>query len=160
MEQPNIASLGNHLMSNLGQSAGSMKRMLRSFNGFLEPFKQASDHYERLEQRTIALTRRRTIRVAALARVEGEGALHLEMDGDRVSQVRLEIYEPPRFYEAFLRGRSYTEVPDITATDLRHLSRRVPDGILPRFGKGVGRLSTDRSCHPHAAKSALLRRVD
>jgi coenzyme F420-reducing hydrogenase alpha subunit len=57
----------------------------------------------------------RTIRVAALARVEGEGALHLEMDGDQVSQVRLEIYEPPRFYEAFLRGRDYTEVPDITA---------------------------------------------
>jgi coenzyme F420-reducing hydrogenase alpha subunit len=57
----------------------------------------------------------RTIRVAALARVEGEGALHLEMDGDLVGQVRLDIYEPPRFYEAFLRGRSYTEVPDITA---------------------------------------------
>lgn len=57
----------------------------------------------------------RTIRVAALARVEGEGALHLEMDGDQVRDVRLEIYEPPRFYEAFLRGRNYTEVPDITA---------------------------------------------
>ncbi len=57
----------------------------------------------------------RIIRVAALARVEGEGALHLEMDGDRVSEVRLDIYEPPRFYEAFLRGRSFEEVPDITA---------------------------------------------
>ena len=58
---------------------------------------------------------KRTIRVAALARVEGEGALHLEMDGERVSQVRLDIYEPPRFYEAFLRGRNFQEVPDITA---------------------------------------------
>jgi coenzyme F420-reducing hydrogenase alpha subunit len=57
----------------------------------------------------------RTIRVAALARVEGEGALHVEMNGDKVGDVRLEIYEPPRFYEAFLRGRDYTEVPDITA---------------------------------------------
>ncbi len=57
----------------------------------------------------------RTIRVAALARVEGEGALHVEMDGDRVAQVRLEIYEPPRFFEAFLRGRNLQEVPDITA---------------------------------------------
>lgn len=57
----------------------------------------------------------RTIRVSALARVEGEGALHLQMEGGRVGDVRLEIYEPPRFFEAFLRGRSYEEVPDITA---------------------------------------------
>lgn len=58
---------------------------------------------------------RRTIRVAALARVEGEGALHVEMEGRRVKEVRLDIYEPPRFFEAFLRGRHFTEVPDITA---------------------------------------------
>ena len=29
--------------------------------------------------------------------------------------MRLRIYEPPRFFEAFLRGRRFTEVPDITA---------------------------------------------
>jgi sulfhydrogenase subunit alpha len=57
----------------------------------------------------------RTIRVAALARVEGEGALQLTMRGKKVEQVHLEIYEPPRFFEAFLRGRDYQEVPDITA---------------------------------------------
>ena len=57
----------------------------------------------------------RTIRVGALARVEGEGALHLVIRGDEVERVHLEIYEPPRFYEAFLRGRDYREVPDITA---------------------------------------------
>jgi coenzyme F420-reducing hydrogenase alpha subunit len=57
----------------------------------------------------------RLIRVGALARVEGEGALHLEMRGDQVVSVRLEIYEPPRFFEAFLRGRGYQEVPDIVA---------------------------------------------
>ena len=57
----------------------------------------------------------RTIRVAALARVEGEGALHLEMQGNQVNEVRLDIYEPPRFYEALLRGRGFQEVPDITA---------------------------------------------
>lgn len=57
----------------------------------------------------------RTIRVGALARVEGEGALHLVMDGDQVEKVHLEIYEPPRFYEAFLRDRDFKEVPDITA---------------------------------------------
>jgi len=32
-----------------------------------------------------------------------------------VEEVRLDIYEPPRFFEAFLRGRAYTEPPDITA---------------------------------------------
>ncbi len=57
----------------------------------------------------------RTIKVGALARVEGEGALHVTMKNDKVEKVQLVIYEPPRFYEAFLRGRPYTEVPDITA---------------------------------------------
>lgn len=57
----------------------------------------------------------RTIRVGALARVEGEGALHLVMRGKQVHEVRLDIYEPPRFFEALLRGRDFREVPDITA---------------------------------------------
>ncbi|MET9392942.1 Ni/Fe hydrogenase subunit alpha [Streptomyces sp. NPDC006624] len=57
----------------------------------------------------------RVLRVGSLARVEGEGALHLRVAGRRVEQARLRIYEPPRFFEAFLRGRSYTEPPDITA---------------------------------------------
>ena len=29
--------------------------------------------------------------------------------------MQLRIYEPPRFFEAFLRGRAFTEAPDITA---------------------------------------------
>jgi coenzyme F420-reducing hydrogenase alpha subunit len=53
--------------------------------------------------------------VAGLARVEGEGAMHVRVDGDRVTDVQLEIYEPPRFFEALLVGRAYTEAPDITA---------------------------------------------
>lgn len=50
MEQPNIHSLGRQFTQNLGQSNRDMKRLLRSFNGYLEPFKQASDHYEQLEE--------------------------------------------------------------------------------------------------------------
>ncbi len=50
-----------------------------------------------------------------LARVEGEGSMYVRVSGDQVEDVRLEIYEPPRFFEAFLRGRAYTEPPDITA---------------------------------------------
>ncbi len=57
----------------------------------------------------------RTIAVDYLARVEGEGALRVRLTGDRVDEVELRIFEPPRFFEAFLRGRSYLEAPDITA---------------------------------------------
>ena len=58
---------------------------------------------------------KRSIRVKALARVEGEGALNLTMRDGQVEELQLKIYEPPRFFEAFLRGRDYQEVPDITA---------------------------------------------
>src|SRR6516165_3910576 len=57
----------------------------------------------------------RTIRVAALSRVEGEGALHIRIEGGTIADVQLNIYEPPRFFEALLRGRPLEEVPDITA---------------------------------------------
>lgn len=58
---------------------------------------------------------RRSIEVKALSRVEGEGRLHLRLQGERVEHVELNIYEPPRFFESFLRGRQVHEVPDITA---------------------------------------------
>lgn len=57
----------------------------------------------------------RTLSVGALTRVEGEGALHATLRDGIVESVALNIYEPPRFFEAFLRGRSYTEPPDLTA---------------------------------------------
>ncbi len=56
-----------------------------------------------------------SIKVDLIARVEGEGALLIKLKGDRVQDVKLKIFEPPRLYEAFLRGRHFTEVPDITA---------------------------------------------
>jgi coenzyme F420-reducing hydrogenase alpha subunit len=55
------------------------------------------------------------ISVPALARVEGEGGLEIIVRDGRVTEARLDIYEPPRFFEALLRGRQYTEPPDITA---------------------------------------------
>ncbi|HEU5469299.1 MAG TPA: nickel-dependent hydrogenase large subunit [Actinophytocola sp.] len=57
----------------------------------------------------------RQLQVSGLARVEGEGALHVSVRDGRVERVAMRIYEPPRFFEAFLRGRAYTEPPDITA---------------------------------------------
>jgi len=57
----------------------------------------------------------RTIKVDCLARVEGEGALFVKLKGDKVTEVKLKIFEPPRLFEAFLRGRHFSEAPDITA---------------------------------------------
>ncbi len=57
----------------------------------------------------------RDLTVEGLSRVEGEGAMHVVVTDGKVTDVRLRIYEPPRFFEAFLRGRSFTEPPDITA---------------------------------------------
>lgn len=57
----------------------------------------------------------RIINVDYLARVEGEGALYVKIENDKVENVELRIFEPPRFFEAFLQGRDYREVPDITA---------------------------------------------
>ena len=57
----------------------------------------------------------RTIKVDVVARVEGEGALHVTVANEQVQDVQLRIFEPPRFFEAFLQGRSFQEVPDIVA---------------------------------------------
>src|SRR3954447_3066537 len=59
--------------------------------------------------------RERILVTEALARVEGEGAMKVVIREGDVVDVKLRIYEPPRFFEAFLRGRHFTEVPDITA---------------------------------------------
>jgi len=57
----------------------------------------------------------RTIKVDYLARVEGEGAMWVKIRDGEVAGVKLKIFEPPRFFEAFLRGRNFAEAPDITA---------------------------------------------
>jgi coenzyme F420-reducing hydrogenase alpha subunit len=57
----------------------------------------------------------RTLKVDYLTRVEGEGGLYVRVENGAVRDVKLNIFEPPRFFEAFLRGRHFQEVPDITA---------------------------------------------
>lgn len=61
------------------------------------------------------MTDTRHIVVKALTRVEGEGGLSVRMNGDVIEDVQLQIYEPPRFFEALLRDRPLEDVPDITA---------------------------------------------
>ncbi len=55
------------------------------------------------------------IKVDYLARVEGEGALDIVVEDGRITHLELRIFEPPRFFEAFLRGRGFQDAPDITA---------------------------------------------
>jgi coenzyme F420-reducing hydrogenase alpha subunit len=57
----------------------------------------------------------KTIKVSYLARVEGEGALKVVIRDGAVQSAELSIFEPPRFFEAFLRGRMFYEAPDVTA---------------------------------------------
>lgn len=57
----------------------------------------------------------RTVEVPVLTRVEGEGALHVRIENDRVKELQLRIFEPPRFFEKFLEGRTWREVPDVVA---------------------------------------------
>ena len=57
----------------------------------------------------------KTLKVDYLARVEGEGGILIRFKGQQVSEVQFRVFEPPRFFEAFLRGRRFDEAPDITA---------------------------------------------
>lgn len=57
----------------------------------------------------------KTIKVDYLTRVEGEGGLYIRTENGAVRDVKVNIFEPPRFFEGFLRGRHFQEVPDITA---------------------------------------------
>ncbi|MBL8154928.1 MAG: Ni/Fe hydrogenase subunit alpha [Anaerolineae bacterium] len=60
-------------------------------------------------------TNTRVIKVDMLARVEGEGALYVKIKDRAVQDVKFKIFEPPRLFESFLRGRDFSEAPDITA---------------------------------------------
>lgn len=57
----------------------------------------------------------KTIKVDYLARVEGEGAVKVIVRNGLVESAEFRIFEPPRFFEALMRGRDFTEAPDITS---------------------------------------------
>jgi coenzyme F420-reducing hydrogenase alpha subunit len=61
------------------------------------------------------MARRVVVDTGPLARVEGEGSLSIVEKGTGAPEVRLNIFEPPRFFEAFLRGRRAEEIPDIVS---------------------------------------------
>jgi sulfhydrogenase subunit alpha len=58
----------------------------------------------------------KTIEVNYIARVEGRGALNISISKERkIKDLRFRIHEPPRFFEAFLIGRRYTELMELTS---------------------------------------------
>ncbi len=57
----------------------------------------------------------RVIQVEALARVEGEGRFSVRLEGDKVVRSEFSIFEPPRYFEALLQGRSFRDAPDVTS---------------------------------------------
>ncbi len=63
----------------------------------------------------VTLMNDKTIKVDYLARVEGEGSIFVKIKNNEVSDVKFKVFEPPRFFEAFLRGRDFSEAPDITS---------------------------------------------
>ncbi|MEW6001718.1 MAG: Ni/Fe hydrogenase subunit alpha [Nitrospirota bacterium] len=55
------------------------------------------------------------VNIDYISRVEGEGSVKLEISEGKLKNLKLNIWEPPRFFEGFLCKRSYAEVPDIVA---------------------------------------------
>ena len=102
--------------------------------------------------------RSKTIKVDALARVEGEGGLTVQVRGGKVSDVKLRIYEPPRFFEAFLRGRDFREAPDITARICGICPVAYQMSAVHAMEEALRRQR--RRPAARAAPAALLRRVD
>ncbi|MEJ2610326.1 MAG: nickel-dependent hydrogenase large subunit [Candidatus Thiodiazotropha sp.] len=55
------------------------------------------------------------IRVPVLTRVEGEGALELDLADGQIERVNLRIFEPPRLFEKFVEGYERNQVIDMVA---------------------------------------------
>ena len=114
---PNVPALIPFLRRS-GMSDGEVGRVFATFNvaapGFAAGLEVANED-DAGRGRAAMSHRSRQLTVSALARVEGEGALRVTLRDGEVERAELNIYEPPRFFEALLRGRAGTEPPDITA---------------------------------------------
>lgn len=56
-----------------------------------------------------------TIQLDYLARTEGETNLVIKVGTEQVEEIKLKIFEPPRFFEGFLVGRKFSEAGDIVS---------------------------------------------
>ena len=60
--------------------------------------------------------REKTVKVEYLTRVEGEGGVYVRSEGGELREVKLDIFEPPRFFEGFLRGCIVWGLPPLGPT--------------------------------------------
>lgn len=51
--------------------------------------------------------------VEHLARVEGHGGIEVTVEGEKVKDVKMRIFEGPRFFESIIEGVKYDKVPDV-----------------------------------------------
>jgi len=103
MDSANTASLSKQFVDS-GATEQEIKLAFRNFNAYAEAFRRESDSMND-----------KTIKVDYLARVEGEGSIYVKIKNNEVTDVKFKVFEPPRFFEAFLRGRNFSEAPDITS---------------------------------------------
>ena len=55
------------------------------------------------------------VNVHHLTRVEGHGNIVVDVQNGDIKKCQFEVVEAPRFFEAFVRGRPYTEINHITS---------------------------------------------
>jgi coenzyme F420-reducing hydrogenase alpha subunit len=55
------------------------------------------------------------LEIKHLTKVEGHGSLLIDTSEKEVKEVKLNIFEGSRFFESFMRGRSYQEAPEISS---------------------------------------------
>ncbi len=60
-------------------------------------------------------TRKIKLKVPFITRVEGEASLELSAKDNRIENLHMRIFEPPRLFEQFLQGKPYSDVPELTA---------------------------------------------
>ena len=55
------------------------------------------------------------VEVPLITRVEGHGHVEIVVDGEALKEVKMGIHEGPRFFESVLVGRSWWEIPEMSA---------------------------------------------
>ncbi len=60
-------------------------------------------------------TEEKNILVDYVARVEGESLIDVKVENGEIKELKLNIWEPPRFFEGFLVGCKYSDVPEIVS---------------------------------------------
>src|SRR5512137_715370 len=57
----------------------------------------------------------RTVTVDHLTRVEGHGGIRVLLEGDKITEVQLDVFEGIRLFEGLVRGRSAEDVTGIVS---------------------------------------------